>query len=181
MFKSKATEASASRLAQVFERLAAHRYAALVLALVSFVEASFFPIPPYAMLIPMCVAQPRRALFFCTLGTLSSVAGGVFGYAIGFYAADWARELIAQWGYAQAFASTEAFFQQWGGLSILISAISPLPYKIMTITAGVFEMNLLVFVLTSILARGLRFFVAGMSAAKVTQVIQKKRSAGSAG
>lgn len=163
-----------SYFARMFEQWAGHRLAPVLLGVISFIEASFFPIPPYAMLIPMCIAKPAKAVWFAWVGTLSSTAGGVLGYAIGYFAADWARELFTSLGYAQAFTLTEAFFKTWGGLSILMSAISPLPYKVMTITSGIFGMNLPVFILTSVLARGLRFFVAALSAAKVTQVVQKR-------
>lgn len=160
--------------ARLFARWAGHQHAPVLLAIISFIEASFFPIPPYAMLIPMCIAKPEKAKWFALVGTVASTLGGLLGYAIGHFAADWSRELIAQWGYTSAFAATEAFFKEWGGLSILVSAISPLPYKVMTITSGLFGMNIAVFILTSLLARGLRFYVAALTAAKATEVIQKR-------
>lgn len=122
----------------------------------------------------MCVAHPRKAKWYALVGTVASALGGFLGYAIGYFAADWAQQSLVDLGYGQAFVATEAFFKQWGGLSILISALSPLPYKVMTVTAGLFEMNLVVFLVTSLMARGLRFFVAGLGAAKATEVIQKR-------
>lgn len=160
--------------AQIFARWAGHTHAPLVLSLISFIEASFFPIPPYAMLIPMCIAKPEKAKWFALLGTVSSVLGGVLGYGIGYFAADWAKEWINVWGYASVFSATEAFFLTWGALSILVSAVSPLPYKVMTIASGIFGMNLAVFILTSLFARGLRFYVAALSAGKVTELVRKR-------
>lgn len=160
--------------ATLFARWAGHKNAPALLAFISFIEASFFPIPPYAMLIPMCVAKPHKAKWFAWVGTSSSALGGLLGYAIGYFASDWARELVSMWGYAQAFSATEQFFITWGALSILVSAISPLPYKVMTITSGLFGMNVVVFLITSLIARGLRFYVAALSAAKLTEVVQKR-------
>jgi membrane protein YqaA with SNARE-associated domain len=158
-----------------FARWAGHPYAPALLVLISFIEASVFPIPPYALLIPMCVAKPQQASWFAFLGTVSSVLGGLVGYAIGYFAADWAKGLVDMWGYADVFTHTEAFFAKWGSLSIVVSAVSPLPYKVMTIASGLFGMNLGLFVLSSLLARGLRFYVAACSTAKVTQFVQKNQ------
>jgi membrane protein YqaA with SNARE-associated domain len=162
--------------ARFFAHWAGHPYAPALLVLISFIEASVFPIPPYALLVPMCVAKPQRANWFALLGTVSSVLGGLLGYAIGYFAADWAKGLVAMWGYADVFTHAEAFFTQWGALSIVVSAVSPLPYKIMTIASGLFGMNLVVFVLSSLVARGLRFYVAAFSTAKVTEFVQKNKT-----
>jgi membrane protein YqaA with SNARE-associated domain len=158
----------------LFLRWAAHPRAVPLLAFISFIEASFFPIPPYAMLVPMCIANPRRAAWFAGVGTISSVLGGLLGYAIGYFAADWAKALFSAWGYGQAFVATEQFFAKWGALSILVSTISPLPYKVMTITSGLFGMNVVVFLLTSLAARGVRFYVAAFSTTKLTTYLQKR-------
>lgn len=160
--------------ARYFARWAGHRHAPWLLAFISFIEASVFPIPPYALLVPMCVVHPTRANWFALVGTVSSVLGGLLGYAIGVFAAEWSKAWIVHWGYAELLASTEVFFAKWGALSIVMSALSPLPYKIMTIASGLFGMNVLVFVATSLLARGLRFYFAAFSTAKVTKLLQGK-------
>lgn len=158
-----------------FSRWAGHPYAPALLALISFIEASVFPIPPYALLIPMCIAKPKQANGFALLGTVSSVLGGLLGYAIGYFAADWARGWVAMWGYTDLFTNTEAFFKTWGALSIVVSAVSPLPYKIMTIASGMFGMNVVVFIFSSLVARGLRFYVAAFSTAKVTELLDRTK------
>jgi membrane protein YqaA with SNARE-associated domain len=159
---------------QWFARWAGHRHAPWMLAFISFIEASVFPIPPYALLIPMCVAHPKKANWFALLGTVSSVIGGVVGYAIGVFASDWAKTWMVHWGYAEVLSSAAVFFEKWGALSIVVSAVSPLPYKIMTIASGLFGMNLFVFVLTSLVARGVRFYFAAFSTAKVTELVRKE-------
>jgi membrane protein YqaA with SNARE-associated domain len=135
-------------------------YATWLLGAVSFVESSFFPIPPDVMLIPMSIARPERAWFYATVCTLASVAGGVLGYAIGALLYDsvglW---LIHIYGYG---AKVEAFreaYAQWGGWIILLKGLTPIPYKIVTIASGFAGYNLLMFVLLSIVARGGRFFL----------------------
>ena len=135
-------------------------YATWLMGAVSFVESSFFPIPPDVMLIPMCLARPDRAWFYAAVCTLASVAGGVLGYAIGALLYDsvglW---LIQLYGYG---AKVEAFreaYAHWGGLIILLKGLTPIPYKIVTIASGFAGYNLLMFVLLSIVARGGRFFL----------------------
>lgn len=152
-----------------------HPRALLILCLISFIEASVFPIPPYVLLVPMCAAMPEKAWRIALFGSLSSVAGGFVGYGIGFMAAEHAQALIAHWGYEQVFEKTKEFVNTYGGLSILASAVTPMPYKVMTITAGLFSMNILVFLVTSLLARGARFFFAAFVAAKISTVIRSRR------
>jgi len=125
----------------------------------SFAESSFFPIPPDVMLAPMSLANPRRALWFALLTTLASVAGGLFGYLIGYFAFDalepWLRE-TRYWG---AYEQAVAWFQSWGFWAIFIAGFSPIPYKVFTIAAGVASMALLPFTLASFIGRGARFFL----------------------
>ena len=134
-------------------------YATWLLGFVSFVESSFFPIPPDAMLIPMGLAQPKRAFFFATVCTVTSVAGGVLGYVIGALLYDsvglW---LISLYGYG---AKVEAFreaYRQYGAWIILIKGLTPIPYKIVTITSGLAAYPIVPFILLSIVARGMRFY-----------------------
>ncbi|MBS0640883.1 MAG: YqaA family protein [Acetobacteraceae bacterium] len=140
--------------------LAASPSAPWWLALVSFAEASFFPIPPDAMLIPMALARPRAAWTFATVCTIASVAGGAFGYLIGFAVFDQvARPILSLYGYAaryEAFAST---FQEYGVWIVLIKGLTPIPYKIVTIAAGAARMDFWAFMLASIVTRGARFFL----------------------
>ena len=135
-------------------------HATWLLGIVSFVESSFFPIPPDAMLIPMGLARPDRAWFYATVCTLTSVAGGVLGYVIG--AALY--ESIGQWliqiyGYgAKAEAFREAY-RQYGAWIIVLKGLTPIPYKIVTITSGLAAYPIIPFILLSVVARGMRFYL----------------------
>jgi len=129
----------------------------------SFAESSFFPIPPDVMLAPMCLAQPQRWFRFALITTLTSVAGGVFGYAIGAWAIDAVMPWVAQTGWGAKIDVAKAWFVDWGFWAVLLAGFSPIPYKAFTIAAGSMAMPLLPFVLASILGRGGRvFFVGGV-------------------
>jgi len=134
------------------------------LALASFVESSFFPIPPDAMLIPMVLAKPQRAWIIATVCTAASVIGGFLGYAIGYYFfATWGHSIIEFYGLQEAFANFQKQFNDYGLEVILIKGLTPIPYKIVTIAAGAAHFDLLTFGLASLATRGARFFaVAGL-------------------
>ena len=130
------------------------------LAVVSFAESSFFPVPPDVMLIPMALANPRRAFRLAAFCTLTSVLGGMLGYAIGALLYDsighW---LIRLYGYGDKVEAFRAAYAQWGAWIILIKGLTPIPYKIVTITSGFAGYNFILFVLFSIIARAGRFFL----------------------
>lgn len=129
----------------------------------SFAESSFFPIPPDVMLAPMVVARPERAWFLATLTTVSSVLGGLLGFAIGALAFDVVAPLLERFGYAEAFAAAGAWFERWGFWAVLAAGFSPIPYKVFTIAAGALGMPLLPFAVASLLGRASRFYlVAGL-------------------
>ena len=138
--------------------------APLALAIVSFAESSFFPIPPDIMLIPMVLANRAKAWFFAALATVTSVLGGIAGYAIGFFLLESVgKPILAFYGKADALVPLRALFQDYGVQILLIKGMTPIPYKVLTISAGVAEMNLASFILASIGARAMRFFlVAGL-------------------
>jgi membrane protein YqaA with SNARE-associated domain len=125
----------------------------------------------------MCAAMPEKAWRIALFSSLSSVGGGFLGYGIGYLAAEHAQALIVHWGYEQAFETTKGFVNTYGGLSILVSAVTPMPYKVMTITAGLFSMNIAVFLITSLMARGARFFFAAFVSAKISTVVRNRRNA----
>ena len=140
--------------------LAASRNAAWWLALIAFAEASFFPIPPDALLVPMALAKPRSAWRFAAICTAGSVAGGALGYLIGYAVFDQvARPILNLYGYGPAFATFQAKFQEYGLWIILIKGLTPIPYKIVTITSGFAGYNLALFIVFSIIARAGRFFM----------------------
>lgn len=133
--------------------------ASWTLGAVSFAESSFFPVPPDAMLVPMCLARPDRAYYFAALCTVTSVVGGLFGYAIGWFLYDslglWLMQL---YGYGEKVETFRAAYAQYGAWVILLKGLTPIPYKIVTITSGFADYNLLAFIVLSIITRGGRFF-----------------------
>ncbi len=141
-------------------RWSRHQHAPWFLGGLSFAESSFFPIPPDVMLAPMSMAQPKQAWWFASLTTLASVLGGLLGYAIGHFFFGLMEPLVVEGGrYAEPFAATKAWFQEWGVWAIFIAGFSPIPYKIFTISAGVLHMALVPFVIASAIGRGARFFL----------------------
>jgi membrane protein YqaA with SNARE-associated domain len=140
-----------------------HQYAVRYLGGLSFAESSFFPIPPDVMLAPMSLATPNKAWYYAMITTLTSVAGGLFGYLIGYFAFSSIEPYILQWGYQHQFEMVNQWFAQWGIWVVFLAGFSPIPYKLFTITAGLLTMSLLPFLLASAVGRGARFFmVAGL-------------------
>lgn len=140
--------------------LSASRRAPWWLAIVSFAESSFFPIPPDALLVPMIIARPERAYRLAALCTASSVAGGLLGYFIGYALYDQlAAPLIRFYHYEAAAQAFIQRFNDWGLWVILIKGLTPIPYKIVTITSGLTHFNLAVFLAASVVTRGARFFL----------------------
>lgn len=144
--------------------LASHRRALPALAVISFVESSVFPIPPDVMLIPMVLADRRRAWWIATVCTLASVIGGFLGYAIGFFLFETVGRAVLD--FYNAMAQFEAFqqaFLEYGWWIIVIKGATPIPYKLITIAAGVAHFPLWAFAIASVISRGMRFFlVAGL-------------------
>jgi membrane protein YqaA with SNARE-associated domain len=138
-------------------------YALWVLGAVSFAESSFFPVPPDIMLLPMSLARPRRAWLFAAWCTIASVAGGVLGYAIGAVLYDTIGHwLISLYGLGDKVEAFRAGYAEWGAWIILLKGLTPIPYKLVTITSGFAGYNIWLFVLCSIIARGGRFFAVAV-------------------
>ncbi|MBD1149008.1 DedA family protein, partial [Pelagibacterales bacterium SAG-MED30] len=144
--------------------LAAHKSSKFYLALVSFIESSFFPIPPDVMVIPMVISKKNDFLKIFLITTIFSVLGGILGYFIGAFFFDIGMQVITFYGYQDKLISlknnlinSEGFYA-W--LSILfLAGFTPLPYKVFTIASGLIGFNILIFVLISLISRGLRFFI----------------------
>jgi membrane protein YqaA with SNARE-associated domain len=142
--------------------LAGSRRASLWLALIAFAEASFFPVPPDALLVPMVLARPDRAWRLAFVCTVASVAGGALGYLIGYALFDvLATPILRAYQYQDAFAAFQAKYAEWGLWVILIKGLTPIPYKIVTIASGAAHFNFLLFMLASTATRGVRFFAIG--------------------
>ena len=140
--------------------LAGHPQAIFLLGAVSFIEASFFPIPPDVMLIPMVLMNPSRAWLFALVATAFSVLGGVFGYIIGTFSYEYIAEpLLYSLGKEAEMANFSNKYNEIGFWAVITAGISPIPYKVITIMSGATNLNFAVFFGASIASRGLRFFV----------------------
>lgn len=140
--------------------LAATPYALWALAVVAFVESSFFPIPPDLLMIPMVLAAPRRAFLIAGVATVASVLGGILGYAIGAFAFESiGQPILESLGKADSMAEFNTRFNDLGFWAVLVAGITPFPYKVITIMSGWTAMPLGTFIVTSIIARALRFFI----------------------
>lgn len=142
---------------------AAHPHAVWWLAFFSFIESSFFPIPPHPLLGLMCLAEPNKAIRFALVATISSVLGGLFGYAIGYFL----YEAVGAWmigmlGLTESFPVAACYIREQGALAVFFAAGTPVPFKLMTITAGFIEMNLFTFTLAALAGRALIFMVVGI-------------------
>lgn len=144
--------------------LAARPKALHALGAVSFAESSFFPIPPDVLMIPMVLAQRERAWLIAMVCTGASVAGGLFGYAIGFFLFESVGQaVISFYGLQQQVLDFQDFYGRWGTSVVFVGGFTPLPYKLVTILSGAAAFDLWLFVAASAISRGLRFFiVAGL-------------------
>ena len=150
----------------LYERVigwARHPHAERYLGVLSFAESSFFPIPPDVMLAPMCLADRARAWRFATITTITSLLGGIAGYAIGYFLFEAVEPWLQEMGYQDAYLAGKTWFDQYGVWAVFVAGFSPIPYKIFTIAAGVAALNFPGFVIASFVGRGARFFlVAGL-------------------
>lgn len=141
-------------------RLAGHRHATLALFAVSFAESSVFPIPPDAMLVPMILANPRKAWLFAGVCTVASVLGGVVGYGIGYFLYDTLGKAILQlYGQQEQIENALAWYREWGAWIVAVKGFTPIPYKVVTITSGFAQLDIWAFVLASVVSRIPRFFL----------------------
>ena len=145
-------------------KLAAHKSSNFYLGLVSFIESSFFPIPPDVMIIPMVIAKRKEYLKIFLIASIFSVLGGIFGYLIGYLFFDLAMYVIEFYGYQDKVENLKLSMSQGSGflawLSILfLAGFTPLPYKAFTISSGLIAFNLPVFIIVSLISRSLRFFI----------------------
>ncbi|MGE4611939.1 MAG: VTT domain-containing protein [Paracoccaceae bacterium] len=140
--------------------LAASRYALLLLATISFFEASIFPIPPDALMIPMILATPRRVFLIAAVTTVSSVLGGALGYGAGIYLfEEVGRPVLDFYGKTDAFAAFKYYYNEFGAAILLLSGITPFPFKVTTILSGATELNFALFMGYTLIGRAIRFFI----------------------
>jgi membrane protein YqaA with SNARE-associated domain len=143
---------------------AEHKFAPRILAILTFAESVFFPIPPDVLLAPMVLAQREKAWRFAALTTVASVIGGIVGYGLGYMMFEpWIQPLITEFGYQARFDKAMTWFSEWGVWVVFIAGFSPIPYKLFTVSAGFLQMAFLPFLFASAIGRGMRFFlVAGV-------------------
>ena len=154
--------------------LAAHKRSNLYLSIVSFIESSFFPIPPDVMIIPMVMAKKENYLKIFFNATIFSVLGGLLGYFIGLSSIDLAMSVVEFYGYEDKVNNLKISLSKGNGMyvwlgTLFLAGFTPLPYKVFTITSGLIGFNILVFVFISLIARGLRFFLVSFLTAKFGQ------------
>ena len=142
---------------------AAHRHAVWWLALFCFVEASFFPVPPHPLLGLMCLAEPKKALRFAAVATASSVLGGFLGYAIGWGLYDTVGEqLLAALHLTESFPVAACYLREAGFWIFVAKGATPIPFKLLTITAGFIGMNLVTFFFAAVISRAISFMIVGV-------------------
>jgi membrane protein YqaA with SNARE-associated domain len=142
---------------------AAHAHAERWLFAVSFMESSFFPIPPHPLLGLMCLARPERAIRFGIICTIASVLGGLFGYAIGHFLYEAVgQQILNALGLAAKFPVAACYLREYGAEIILVKGATPIPFKLITITAGFVGLSLFTFIWASIISRGFQFILVGV-------------------
>lgn len=153
-----------STLYQWTLRWAEHKFAPHILAILTFAESVFFPIPPDVLLAPMVLAKPKNAWKLAGLTTIASVIGGVVGYSLGYLMFEpWIQPIIVEFGYQARFDKIMLWFSEWGVWVVFLAGFSPVPYKLFTVSAGFLQMAFLPFLFVSAIGRGMRFFlVAGL-------------------
>lgn len=158
-------------------RMAHHRHALRALFTVSFVEASFFPIPPDAMMMPMVLARRDRAFLIAGICTLGSVLGGMFGYAIGYFLTDFANQVLEFFKH-NAFQEFTEQYNKYGWAIILVKGVTPIPFKLVTIASGLSHYPFALFVLLATITRSARFFLVAtllkIYGAPVQEFVEKR-------
>jgi len=152
-------------------KLAGHKKANLYLSTISFIESSFFPIPPDVMIIPMVMAKKENYLKIFLNATIFSVLGGLFGYFIGLMSVDLAMTVVEFYGYENKVNNLKISLSKGSGMyvwlgTLFLAGFTPLPYKVFTITSGLIGFNVLIFIFVSLMARGLRFFLVAFFSAR---------------
>ena len=165
--------------------LAAHKSSKYYLAIVSFIESSFFPIPPDVMVIPMIIAKRKDFIKIFLITTIFSVLGGILGYFIGLFFFDIGIQIMSFYGYEDKLnnlknnlTNNEGFYA-WLGI-LFLAGFTPLPYKVFTIASGLIEFNIIIFIIISLISRGLRFFIVSFLSYRLgnlfTQFMEKHGS-----
>ena len=158
--------------------LAAHKHSKIFLAIVSFVESSFFPIPPDVMIVPMVIAKKNDYLKIFIIATLFSTFGGVLGYFIGFYFLDFGMTVVGFYGYEDKVLNLKDNLTKGTGLyiwlaTLFLAGFTPLPFKVFTITSGMIGFNLFIFLIICLFSRGLRFFIVSYLSFKFGDTFNK--------
>jgi len=154
--------------------LSARPKAAYYLAGISFAESSFFPIPPDILLLPLCLANRKKAFRMAFICTITSVLGGMFGYAIGVFAFnELAQPILEFYGAMEQYSKIEQWYQAYGEVLVLLAGLTPIPYKVFTISSGAFGFNFFSFILYSTISRGLRFYLEAFIIYKFGEPAQK--------
>jgi membrane protein YqaA with SNARE-associated domain len=155
-------------------KLAAHRSSKFFLAIISFIESSFFPIPPDVMIVPMVVAKRSEYIKIFLIATIFSTLGGLLGYYIGYASLDLSMKVVEFYSYENKLIELKNSLSSGNGLyiwlvTLFLAGFTPLPFKVFTITSGIISFNIFIFLLICLIARGLRFFIVAYLSAKFGQ------------
>lgn len=166
-----------SKLYEKILRWSRHQHAVYYLAVVAFTEALIFPIPPDVMLVSMGLVKPERAWFYAGVTAICSIVGGMLGYMIGAFCFDLVYPYLQSWGYENAYMTVHDWFKVWGSWTIILASFMPIPFKVLSISAGAVKMPFHAFVLAAIVGRGTRFFLVSgfmfLYGEKVSLILQK--------
>ena len=159
------------KLFQKSLKLASHKSSKFFLALISFAESSFFPIPPDILIVPMVIAKKNDYIKIFIIATLFSALGGLFGYFIGSFFLELSLKVVEFYGYEENVFNLQLKLSEKGGLFIwlgilFIAGFTPLPFKVFTITSGIINFNIFIFFFICLISRGLRFFIVAFLSAK---------------
>ena len=154
--------------------LARSKKSTKLLSITSFIESFIFPIPPDCILIPMCISRPKKAFYFAFLTTIFSVLGGVVGYIIGYVYSDFFFSNLTWVFDSDQLNEIVGWMGEWGGIIVLISGFSPIPYKVFTIASGITGLAFVPFLVASFVGRGLRFFLIGFIVIRGGENIEQK-------
>ena len=167
-----------NQLYQKSLKLASHKSSKIFLAIISFVESSFFPIPPDVMIVPMVIAKKNDYLKIFIIATLFSTFGGVLGYFIGSYFLDFGMTVVSFYGYEDKVLNLKDNLTKGTGLyiwlaTLFLAGFTPLPFKVFTITSGMIGFNLFIFLIICLFSRGLRFFIVSYLSFKFGDIFNK--------
>ena len=147
--------------------------ALLVLFIMSFLESCISPLSPLILLIPMCVANPKKSWYFVLVATVAATLGSVVGYYLGYFSMDFIQPVLINWGYGATLLAATQWLHKWGLWCLFVASIFPIPYKLFAIASGASEINFIAFISTSLLVRFIHFALVPLSILFFKETVMK--------